>query len=395
MTASVAGAALACAASIAQAQPGFVDLAAFPAKLVVTPAITLSDVGVDTNILAAEDDPKNDVTANLRLQLGAAAPLGRARIRGSGAAALAYFQQYAAQRSVDAEGNLGLALPLNRFTLHAAGGALRTRDEFGPEIEMRVRRVESRLDAGSSVRLTGKTSIATSLSRSRIAFNANEIRFDRSLRQALDRNVDRLSIAARTALTPLTSVVAVIEVERDRFQFSPLRDANGARALGGVEFKPTALLAGKAQVGYRRFVSRDAVAPDVAGAVASIDVAYTFSDAMRVAARMERDLAHSYSLEERYYLSTDIQISITRRVSRAWDITARSGRLQLDYRGAVAPNLNPSPIDRQVAYGAGVEYRLGDAMSIGLNGDYYHRRSQLTVREYDRLRVVSALDYRF
>jgi hypothetical protein len=308
---------------------------------------------------------------------------------------LAHFQRFASQRSVDADGNLRLDLQLNRCTLSGRGSALRTRDSFGPEIDVRARRVESLLEGSGELRVGGKTRLSGGVSRSLIAFNASEVLFDRNLRQALDRTVDTASLAARHALTPLTTVIALADVQHDRFPFSPLRDANGSRVLAGFEFRPHALIAGQAHVGYRRFISRDATQPNVAGVVASIDVSHTFTDVLRFGLRVQRDLAHSYSLEERYFASTDMRLVMTKRVSHAWDVTATVRRLRLVYRGTIAPPRVAKPADDMFGYGGAIEHRVGSAMTIGVDGEYYRRESELTGRKYDRVRLVSSLGYRF
>jgi hypothetical protein len=133
----------------------------------------------------------------------------------------------------------------------------------------------------------------------------------------------------------------------------------------------------------------------VDGPTASVDLAYTLADAIRFRARVERDLAHSFSLTERYFAWTDLQFSVTRRVNRAWDITAMAGRRRLDYRGALAPSPEGEPTDYLFRYGGGVEYRLGNATTVGADAEYYRRESELNGRTYDRLRLVSSIGYRF
>jgi hypothetical protein len=362
---------------------------------VLAPAVTVSDLGLDTNILATSDDPKSDMTGNFRMQIAPAGQVGPAAIRGTGGIALAYFQRYASQRSADADGSLRVDLRLNRFAFYAAGSALRIRDSFGPEIDLRVRRFETSVEGGGEVRATGKTSFAAGVSRSVVAFNASEVLFDSSLRQVLDRTVDTMSLVARNAVTPLTSLVAVVDLQHDRFPFFPLRDANATRLLAGFEFKPSALIAGKAHVGYQHFVSRDTRQPNVAGVVASVDLRYTFSDSLRFGVRVQRDLAHSYSLEERYFVSTDMRFSVTRRVNRAWDVTAMATRRQLDYRGALARAGVAAPVDHRFGYGGAVEHRLTKGTTIGVKGEYYRRESELRGRTYDRLRLVGSLAHRF
>jgi hypothetical protein len=165
--------------------------------------------------------------------------------------------------------------------------------------------------------------------------------------------------------------------------------------LAGAEFKPTALISGRAHVGYRRFVSRVSTQPNVAGVVASVDLAYTFADALRFGVRVERDLGHSYSFSERYFAWTDLRFSVTRRVNSRWDITAMAGRRLLDYRGALGTASGAEPVDHALRYGGAIEYRIGHTTTFGVNAEYYVRDSELTGRSYDRLRLLSSVAYRF
>ncbi len=74
----------------------------------------------------------------------------------------------------------------------------------------------------------------------------------RSLNSSIRRPTSSAA-GARFRLTPFTSLTAVAEIQRDRFETSPERDADSLRLAPSVEFDNGAALTGRAQAGYRVF----------------------------------------------------------------------------------------------------------------------------------------------
>ena len=62
----------------------------------------------------------------------------------------------------------------------------------------------------------------------------------------------------RFAVTPLTTVSVGVELERDRFDTSTIRDSNSWRILPAAEFAPDAVITGRVAAGFRHFDPRDA-----------------------------------------------------------------------------------------------------------------------------------------
>lgn len=364
-----------------------------PAPSVFAPSIMLTDLGLDTNILSSAD-ARSDFTGTVRAQIEPSGQFGPIGLRGRGGIDFAYFQQNADQRSVNGDGILTIDLRGSRFALYATGAGLRTRDSYAPEIDVPVRRVEVSTEGGGELRVSARTRLVGGVRWSQLAFDDSARLFDRNLHETLDRTVSTLTLGVRTAVTPLTAIVALTELQRDRFPLSPLRDTNDTRVLAGLEFRPTALVSGKAHVGYRQLIARDAAQPDVSGVVASVDLTYTLLDAVRFGARVERDLGHSYSEEARYYAFTAVRFSATRRVTRAWDLTATIGRRWMVYPNVIGPSPDADPKDLLWRYGGGVEYRLANT-TVGFTGEYWRRTSDISGYGYDRLRVVSSIAYRF
>ncbi len=369
----------------------------------LSPSLTLSDLGLDTNILASPETERRDATGNLQLQVEPAFTAGRVRVTGRAATRFAYFREYPEERSLDADSHLKAAVRLNRLTVYGAGSFLRTRDRFDPEIYVRPQRVEASAEAGGALRLTGKTRVDFAGRWATVQFAATQS-VGAGLRQTLNREIAGVTTALRDEVTRLTTIVLTGAAQRERFAFMTARDATALTAMAGVEFKPGALLDGKAYVGYREFSGLHERTADAGGIVASVDLGHTLGESLRVSARMERDLAHSFRVRAPYFTSTLFGVEITKRLTRAWDVTGSAARERLDYRRALFPSdaviEEPFPgadgsVAEMLRYAGGATYRLNANTTVGFTADYYRWRTDLTRRQYDRLRLVSSVIRRF
>ena len=99
---------------------------------------------------------------------------------------------------------------------------------------------------------------------------------------ALNEEVTEGAVAFRMDLTPLTTFVVRTGVSNDVFEFSHVRDSNSVMVVPGLEMKPSALLSGKASVGFRRFNAKSATVPDFSGVVAAVDVGYVMREVTRI-----------------------------------------------------------------------------------------------------------------
>ena len=211
-------------------------------------------------------------------------------------------------------------------------------------------------------------------------------------------------MSARYALTPLTTLLLDTEYVREKFEFDAMRNSAGFRLLPGVEFKPMALISGTARVGYRQLNFDSPDVPDYNGLVGSVNLGYTLLGTTRLAVQFDRDVQYSFEQREPYYVLTGVTGTITQRLNITWDLQARAGNQSLAYRqtilagsgsGSVAQGTGAGRTDHVVFYGGGVGYRLGPDVRLGFNVDYYTRRSDIDIRQYQGLRVGSSVTYGF
>jgi hypothetical protein len=194
-------------------------------------------------------------------------------------------------------------------------------------------------------------------------------------------------------LTPLTTFGVRAEGTADRFTFDRVRNADSVKLMSGFDLKPFALISGSAYVGVRRFNGLDERVPDYQGVVAAVDALYTVG-VTRLILKVNRDLAYSYEPNEPYYGLTDVSLDVTERITQAWDIVGRGGMQWLDYRGLASTTDSRTRVDRARVYGAGIGYRIGETLRVGLDANYYHRTSPVvTLRDYDGLRFGASFSY--
>jgi hypothetical protein len=356
-----------------------------------TPVLNITNLGVDSNVFNEADDPKSDTTAVFGPLADYWVKLGRGRLIGQTKLDYFYFREYDTQRSFGTTNRLRLEVPLARLVPFAAGEYTNTRQRTGYEIDARARRTLVGGRAGVDLLLGGRTRLRAVAGAEQNRFSSDDTFLGEALRQRLDRDSNTFGLSVRRDVTPLTTWTVEGEQQHDRFVLSPERDADALRVVTGFEFKPFALISGKALVGYRRFDTTSPAVPDYTGPVASADLGYVLR-ATRLTARVERDVTYSFEALEPYYLLTDLGFTITQRLTSRWDVVGRAARQVLDYK-AVGALTAPGRTDRGRQLGGGVGYHVGEIMRLGLDTEYVSRRSPITNRSYDGWRSGLSITY--
>ena len=173
-------------------------------------------------------------------------------------------------------------MPINRLRLRSAASYVNARRRQNSEIDARVRGTEADVVIGGAVQVSGGTTLGFEARGARVAYNSDQVFDGEHLPSRLNRDESRLRTSLRYSVTPLTALVVNGDLERWRFELSPLRDANSVRVFPGVEFDASALLSGRGYVGYRKFDSLDPDLPGFTGLVASGDLTYTLREATRL-----------------------------------------------------------------------------------------------------------------
>lgn len=373
-----------------------------PAKFIfgplgLTPRIALRDVGFDTNPFNQAGESERDFTFTVEPGLDSSLRIGRGRLSGKTSVEWLYYNDASTQRSINFNQEARAELSLNRIRPYAFGGYLRTRQRPTPEIDLRVQQNTTHAGVGTALLLGSRLRLDTEARRRRLDFGKGE-HGSEDVAQALNRDSDAASLAARFTLTPLTTFVLRSEVQHDRFEFSAVRDSNSISVLPGFEFKPSALISGVVLVGLRSFNALDQSVPDYTGLIGQIDARYIFREATLFSVLADRDVVYSIDEAQPYYVQSAAIVSMTQTLGLNWFVVGRIGETRLDYRGSVAAPDALAPAggdraDRVLLRGFGVGRRLGEEIRLGLDVNYMRRRSTVRASEYEGYRFGGSITY--
>jgi hypothetical protein len=363
--------------------------------LAVSPEIEVANLGFDSNVFSENDarNPESALTARVGPSVAAWLRLPRARIATQTELDYVYYDRFSDLRSWDTDNALRAELSLGRFTPYAAGSWVNSRHGFGVEIDVPVRRLERAAELGADVKLSVKTSINVNATRSRTDFEDDE---NEALRDGVARNMTRTvtgeGFSFRYEVTPFTTVALDVARQRERFGFSPGRDADSVWIGPAVEFKPLAVVSGRAEVGVRRRTFLDGEGAEYRGLAMLLNLRYTLLERTRFAVDVERDLKQSYRLAAQDYLLTGVTASVVHRLADPWDVRATVGRARLTY-GVGAPGAIVSDVETLLSSRVEVGFRMRRAR-LAVYLDYRARQADRFLRrEYDRVRVASSVTY--
>ena len=140
----------------------------------VTPVVAIKNLGIDTNVFNAAEDPKSDFTATVGPGIDVFIPISRAVVSVSSLTDFVYFHTFASERSINQNLVIRGEVPIHRVTLFAEDSYLNTRERPSFEIDLRSRRVENQLEVGASVELARKLSVQVSGRQASVEFDADE-----------------------------------------------------------------------------------------------------------------------------------------------------------------------------------------------------------------------------
>ena len=359
----------------------------------LVPTVAIKDAGIDSNVFNTADDPRQDYTATLTTSLDAGMRVARARVRAKGRLDYVSFAHTVSENSLNGTASLRIDVPLGRITPTAWYAALKTRHRPGFEIDARARRFEQTAGLGVDLRISGKTTVNASAQRLRIAFDGDQFFLGTNLRDVLDRDQDSATLSLRYAVTPLTTIIVQSEGRRDRFAYTPQRDADSMRGMTGFEFDALAMITGSALVGVKRFEPYDPQVPAFRGPVVFVTVGTRLGPRLKLTLDAQRDVDYSFDRSRPYYVSNSGVASVSLGVTSAWDLVARGGRYQLQRFGGIAS----SAADREEIVdiaGGGIGYRFSRSR-IGIDADLTERFADRTSRRYHSLRIATSITHAF
>jgi len=379
---------------LAQQPPSDVRMHIGP--LFVNPTIALTNAGVDTNVFneATQDGPKEDFTLTLTPATEAWFRVGRSWLSAIIREDIVYYQKYSSERSVNSNYKLSWMIPLSRISFNPTVSFLDTRDRPGFEVDARARRTEVEYSGTVELHALSKTFVALHGGRRISSFDKGAEFLGSSLRDQLNRTVTDETISLRHELTPLTSLTLDVGREQDRFEFSPVRDSDSTRIVGGVKLDRAALIKGGAFVGYRDFQPLDPSLAGFKGMTVEADLSYVLLGITRFSVKGMRDVQYSYDVNQPYYLQSGANLEISQQLFGPFDAVGRAGAARLNYQDRAGAAVAVSNrVDHVETYGGGFGYHLGRDTRIGINIDHYQRLSPVSGRQYKGLKYGIAVTY--
>jgi hypothetical protein len=364
--------------------------------LAVVPTFRLTNVGWDDNVLyATGDQPRTgDFTATVSPDVQAWYRVPYVRARGSSDVDFVYFREVTQFRSIDTDNSGRVDLLLGRVTPYVGGRYANTRHRQNLEIDLPVRRVDAGWNAGVDLRLTGKTSVGVVARNFSVDYQGDTEFLNTDLSATLDAKTAAEGARVWYALTPFTTLSLGVTQSRSRFELAPERNSDNVRLTSAVEFRPFVPVSGRAEYGVLRRTFVDGNAPAFKGSVARVDLAYTLFGRTRFAIGYQRDLQASYRIDQRDYLQTGTELSVTHRLTNAWDVRGMLGRFNLAYGvGQTAGAPIGVTEERVRMYGLDVGRYVG-GVRVGFQVARQGRTSDSPgIRDYVRTRIVSSLTY--
>jgi Putative beta-barrel porin 2 len=373
--------------------------------LAIAPTISLTNFGVDNNVFntGGTVEPTSDLTATIGPALDLWVRLPRLRFSGRTEFDYMYFRELTDLRSFNILAGGRVEVPLNRVTGWVDGALMDSNARQGYEIDAYAAHREDAGRIGVDLRLTARTTVGVYAGQSRIDYRADAFESQAPLAQArlalaLNRTGTFQGVGVRYTATPLTTVGLFAEQQQDRFEFAIAKNADSFRVMPFVEFKPFALISGRASVGYRSVTFIQSGAPDFEGPVGQIDLSYTLLGRTILSVNARRDLDFSFYNDQNYLIGS-IGGGVTHRLRGPLDLRGSVTGYRLTYRnrflGQAALTLpGESGVSGRGEVGYQLQRSRGSRVSFYVEGS--HRNSGVSVgRAYDRLRFGSNILYTF
>ena len=356
------------------------------------PAITARDIGIDSNVYN-DQAPREDFTYTISPFLRAVLPIRDARLTTRGSLDFRFFEKLKDQQSIDSSLNTELDTRNGRVRPFGTAGFVQSHERGGYDIDARAASVLTRARLGARVALTPVTSLTGWVVRETMTYSPRESVDGVALDEQLDHVTRGAATGLRFDLTPFTSITSAIEVEKTRFKYIPLRDANSFRFAPVVRFAEGAIIEGEASAGFRDFRPLDARLAQYRGFVARVKLGVTIARSTRAEGEVARDVEFSYVDREPLYLLTGGRIHVAHRITGPLEAIAIGGRYRLQYQNIAEPSFD-GRVEHVTIAGGGIGFIVNEHLRVTFTTDREQRISTAGVRrDYERRRMLGSVSY--
>ena len=373
--------------------------------LTVAPVIRIWNAGHDSNVFNRDsgNDPKS--VTSLTASPSVAVWLRSRLFRATGYANVDayYYNDLPDLRAADTASGARVELQLNRFIPFVDGTFSHTRHQENLEIDALARQRIDNVKAGVYLRLGSRLSVGPYVLWSRVKYDQNSLFLNTDLARVLNYNSTGEGVDARYLWTPFTTFGVSMERQRDRFTSTGDRNSDNLSVFPFVEFNPSALVSGRASVGFqtRTFLTPTPGAQDFTGTVALVNLNYTFRTRTRFTIAASRELKYSYFEGRRDYVEGTVTFGVTRRLGDSWDVGGSLGPARLSYLESSTPataGSPPFPDESILTSDADLGYNVGRTR-VGFHFEYRSRQTDAPLlglaRGYQRFRFGATMTYRF
>jgi len=387
---TLVGLALTTAPAAAQSEQERPTLRIGPFEL--RPRLLISNVGVDYNVFNESTNAKRDFTFTTAPDLEISVHPGRLRVAFTSGSELVYFQKYTSERSVNRSVAARADLDLTFLKPFVAMSSAHTSARPNSEIDIRARHHPRSYSGGTTVKLASRTSMTLSARRTTEFYDESFAFRGVQLSTLLDNKTTAYESALNLELTPFTTLSMVAGKEQQRFDHSPIRNADSLRLAPTVTFSPLGQITGTGSVGYRRFNGLDPSLPDYSGVVATGAIGLLLGGKYKLDTSFTRDVRYSSEEGLPYYVVTGGRATIAVQTVAALDLRVTGGRESMDYQalaGAAPPGR-----DRVTVYGGGFGYRVADRVRLVFEVEFWDRNSERdAARNYRNKRIVTSVNW--
>lgn len=355
-------------------------------------SINISDIGYNDNINNTHEEGASDITARIGPRLTTITPFGRSfylYLRGSYNYQIFYDYDDLNKSNYSLGGDI-VAL-FNFIGITAGYNTQGTTDFLDTEVDSRVYTETQAYNIDTELRLSSKYSI-------NLGYNLSERYYpdDPDRDERLSRDTSRYTIGFNHKLLPNTGYsLSYSEIHYD-FALNPDYDTIRNDYTLTINWERRARYYIDLSLTYTDLQPQNTQGRDYQGFMPDILLSFPLFYRLNISLSHERSISFSQSIDNFYFRNQksgiETDIALTRGMS-----------LILSYFFAQNTYDFPSIIDDEeiyrqddiYSYGAGVRFRLIDALSMRININRESKRSNIITNNYDTIRVFLSTSYAF
>ena len=230
-------------------------------------------------------------------------------------------------------------------------------DFVGFELGIKSRRVENTFEGEFRLQpVNHRIRASVVAKRLGLRYDADQRFQGSSLQFNLNRDTTISSGKVGWALTPLTSVTASVDLQRDHFLFVQGADGHGRTLMVGVETRPLGIMTGTAQWGQLTYTD------DVTGrslSVPTFDVALTLSRGRStLTINGSRLISFSFNAGSGFYVQTGLDTYLSMKLGKSFEPFVRHMLRRVGPQDLIGPDAAAAFTGVQKVKG-GLAYRVG------------------------------------